>query len=123
MILAMIGVWYNNFFGAETQTLLPYDQVCYSFNMSLLNMTSLISIPTISKPINKKLCNWFFISLWRQWKRCRKMFMYIGICACVDESIRTVSHNYTFFGINHWSPSYQIGCACKIALQSYILCW
>ena len=27
MILALLGIWYSNFFGAETYTLLPYDQV------------------------------------------------------------------------------------------------
>ena len=27
MILAMLGVWYNNFFGAQTHGLFPYDQV------------------------------------------------------------------------------------------------
>jgi len=26
VILALIGVWYNNFFGAETEAILPYDQ-------------------------------------------------------------------------------------------------
>lgn len=26
VILALLGVWYNNFFGAETQAILPYDQ-------------------------------------------------------------------------------------------------
>ncbi|XP_061163062.1 glucose-6-phosphate isomerase-like [Saccostrea echinata] len=31
VILALIGVWYNNFFGAETQTLLPYDQYMHRF--------------------------------------------------------------------------------------------
>ena len=25
MLLALIGIWYNNFFGAETQAILPYD--------------------------------------------------------------------------------------------------
>ena len=27
VILALVGIWYSNFFGAETYTLLPYDQV------------------------------------------------------------------------------------------------
>ena len=27
VILAMLGVWYHNFCGAETHALLPYDQV------------------------------------------------------------------------------------------------
>jgi glucose-6-phosphate isomerase len=31
VILAMIGVWYNNFFGAETEALLPYDQYLHRF--------------------------------------------------------------------------------------------
>lgn len=26
VILALLGVWYNNFFGAQTQAILPYDQ-------------------------------------------------------------------------------------------------
>ncbi len=26
VLLALLGVWYNNFFGAETQAILPYDQ-------------------------------------------------------------------------------------------------
>lgn len=31
VILAMIGVWYNNFFKAETEALLPYDQYLHRF--------------------------------------------------------------------------------------------
>ncbi|XP_070574390.1 glucose-6-phosphate isomerase-like [Ptychodera flava] len=31
VILAMLGVWYSNFFGAETQALLPYDQYMHRF--------------------------------------------------------------------------------------------
>ena len=27
MIMGVLGVWYNNFFGAQSHTLLPYDQV------------------------------------------------------------------------------------------------
>lgn len=30
-ILACIGVWYNNFFGAETEAILPYDQYMHRF--------------------------------------------------------------------------------------------
>ena len=30
-ILALLGVWYNNFFGAETQAILPYDQYLSRF--------------------------------------------------------------------------------------------
>lgn len=29
--LALIGIWYNNFFGAETQAILPYDQYLHRF--------------------------------------------------------------------------------------------
>lgn len=31
VILAMLGVWYTNFFGAETQAILPYDQYLHRF--------------------------------------------------------------------------------------------
>ncbi|MGD8346502.1 MAG: glucose-6-phosphate isomerase [Lysobacterales bacterium] len=31
MTLALLGVWYNNFFGAETYALLPYDQYLHRF--------------------------------------------------------------------------------------------
>jgi len=31
VLLAMIGVWYNNFFNAETEVILPYDQYLHRF--------------------------------------------------------------------------------------------
>jgi glucose-6-phosphate isomerase len=31
VILGMLGVWYNNFFGAETHAILPYDQYMHRF--------------------------------------------------------------------------------------------
>jgi glucose-6-phosphate isomerase len=31
VILALIGIWYNNFFGAQTEALLPYDQYMHRF--------------------------------------------------------------------------------------------
>ena len=31
MILAVLGVWYHNFYGAETHALLPYDQYLHRF--------------------------------------------------------------------------------------------
>ncbi|WP_435235378.1 glucose-6-phosphate isomerase [Psychromonas sp. PT13] len=31
IILAVIGIWYNNFYGAETETILPYDQYMHRF--------------------------------------------------------------------------------------------
>ena len=31
VILAVLGVWYNNFFGAESQAILPYDQYMHRF--------------------------------------------------------------------------------------------
>ena len=31
MILALLGVWYNNFFGSETSAILPYDQYLHRF--------------------------------------------------------------------------------------------
>jgi hypothetical protein len=29
--MAMLGVWYHNFFGAHTHALLPYDQYLHRF--------------------------------------------------------------------------------------------
>ncbi len=31
VILGMLGIWYNNFFGAETHAILPYDQYLHRF--------------------------------------------------------------------------------------------
>jgi glucose-6-phosphate isomerase len=31
VILALLGIWYNNFFGAATQVILPYDQYLHRF--------------------------------------------------------------------------------------------
>ncbi|MCL4127440.1 UNVERIFIED_CONTAM: hypothetical protein GTU68_015500 [Idotea baltica] len=31
VLLALIGIWYNNFFGAETESILPYDQYLHRF--------------------------------------------------------------------------------------------
>lgn len=31
VLLALIGTWYNNFFGAETEAILPYDQYMHRF--------------------------------------------------------------------------------------------
>lgn len=32
VLLALIGVWYNNFFGAESESILPYDQYLHRFS-------------------------------------------------------------------------------------------
>jgi len=32
VLLALIGVWYNNFFGAESEVILPYDQYMHRFS-------------------------------------------------------------------------------------------
>lgn len=31
VVLAMLGIWYNNFFGADTEAILPYDQYMHRF--------------------------------------------------------------------------------------------
>lgn len=31
VLLALLGIWYNNFFGAETEAILPYDQYLHRF--------------------------------------------------------------------------------------------
>ncbi|CAO3661498.1 unnamed protein product [Umbelopsis vinacea] len=32
VIMAVLGIWYNNFFGSETQAILPYDQYMHRFS-------------------------------------------------------------------------------------------
>lgn len=32
VVMALIGLWYNNFFGAETEAILPYDQYMHRFS-------------------------------------------------------------------------------------------
>ncbi len=32
VVLALVGIWYNNFFGAETECILPYDQYMHRFS-------------------------------------------------------------------------------------------
>ncbi len=31
MVLALLGIWYNNFFGAQSEAILPYDQYLHRF--------------------------------------------------------------------------------------------
>lgn len=31
VILALLGIWYNDFYGAQTHALLPYDQYMHKF--------------------------------------------------------------------------------------------
>lgn len=31
VLMALVGVWYNNFFGAQTEAILPYDQYMHRF--------------------------------------------------------------------------------------------
>ncbi len=42
VILALIGIWYNNFFGTETEAILPYDQYLHRFaaHFQQVNMES-----------------------------------------------------------------------------------
>jgi glucose-6-phosphate isomerase len=42
VILALLGIWYTNFFGAQTETILPYDQYLHRFPayMQQANMES-----------------------------------------------------------------------------------
>lgn len=42
VLLALIGVWYNNFFGTETEAILPYDQYLHRFaaHFQQVNMES-----------------------------------------------------------------------------------
>jgi len=39
VIMALLGVWYNNFFGAETQAVFPYDKYLHRFPAYLQQLT------------------------------------------------------------------------------------
>ena len=48
MIMGVLGVWYNNFYGAQSHALLPYDQV----NITTLTLyTVLCDIVTVGKVV------------------------------------------------------------------------
>jgi glucose-6-phosphate isomerase len=38
VVLAVLGVWYNNFFGAQTHAILPYDQVLRTYQLGTLDL-------------------------------------------------------------------------------------
>lgn len=40
VLLALIGIWYNNFFGAETEAILPYDQYMHRFAHAALGSSA-----------------------------------------------------------------------------------
>lgn len=50
VLLALIGIWYNNFFGAETEAILPYDQYMHRFAAYFQqgNMESTVSMLTVT---------------------------------------------------------------------------
>lgn len=59
VILALIGVWYNNFFMAETEALLPYDQYLHRFPayMQQVSMESNgKSVDRAGHPVNYQTC-------------------------------------------------------------------
>ena len=49
VILGMIGVWYNNFFGAESHAILPYDQYLHRFAAHLQQVDMESNGKTIDK--------------------------------------------------------------------------
>lgn len=50
VLLALIGIWYNNFFGAETEAILPYDQYMHRFAAYFQqgNMESTVNTLTVT---------------------------------------------------------------------------
>ncbi len=50
ILLALIGIWYNNFFGAETEAILPYDQYMHRFAAYFQqgNMESTVNTLTVT---------------------------------------------------------------------------
>jgi glucose-6-phosphate isomerase len=40
VLMALVGVWYNNFFGAQTEAILPYDQYMHRFSAYFQQVSS-----------------------------------------------------------------------------------
>lgn len=47
VLLALIGIWYNDFYGAQTVALLPYDQYMHKF-ADYFQQVSSFSFPSTS---------------------------------------------------------------------------
>ncbi|KAG5484491.1 hypothetical protein LSCM1_07862 [Leishmania martiniquensis] len=52
MMLALVGIWYNNFFGAEAQAVLPYDQYLWRLPAYLQQL----DMESNGKAVTKKSC-------------------------------------------------------------------
>jgi glucose-6-phosphate isomerase len=44
VILAALGIWYNNFFNAQTHAILPYDQYLNRFSAYFQQVCSILKI-------------------------------------------------------------------------------
>ncbi len=58
VIMGMLGVWYNNFFGAQSHALLPYDQVGV-VSLSQSRQGQAPNIETMCRVVLAQLVLWF----------------------------------------------------------------
>jgi len=60
VLLALMGLWYNNFFGAQTHAILPYDSICTGFphtcSREIWKATGNIRIETALKCTIRQAC-------------------------------------------------------------------
>lgn len=54
VLLALLGVWYINFFQAETQALLPYDQYMHRFAAYFQQVRVALVLPEVGPRSNRQ---------------------------------------------------------------------
>lgn len=54
VLLALLGVWYINFFQAETQALLPYDQYMHRFAAYFQQVRVALVLPEVGPRSNRE---------------------------------------------------------------------
>lgn len=46
VLMALVGLWYNNFYGAQTEAILPYDQYMHRFAAYFQQVGTMVYIPS-----------------------------------------------------------------------------
>lgn len=54
VLLAVLGVWYINFFQAETHAMLPYDQYMHRFAAYFQQVSEAATICSLTPPLHRR---------------------------------------------------------------------
>lgn len=74
VLLALLGVWYINFFQAETHAMLPYDQYMHRFAAYFQQVSFVKAICWLHCIIQDGLCKCWFCKL------CRTLLFFMRFC-------------------------------------------